>query len=471
MTGDKGLPLRYFLYVVFKHKQMIAVLFFSIVLTVLVGNLLMKPVYQSSAKILLEKQRDDEKALLFQMNLGTDYSQYNWVNAEVEILRSRPVVERVIRQLHLMEQLETPDAGSNDSLRLNRAIEKFFGSYVLETTKDAPVITIRFNSSSPVLAARVVEAIIENYKKYRQELVAKSTQFQFVNRQLEQVRRELQELENKAVNYTATSGLAMPEEYGKILYEKLADYEKQLTQVRANRIALQTRLNMLKRQLSDSTSVTIPVTHNKDVPSEVEYIVKLRTKLLDLQLKREKLLEKFTPEYVEVRDVEKEIATVQQKLRESASKYLTSQETELRALYSQEQVLEKNIADIQEEIRKFVQERHQIQQISRQIKEKQELYSVLRKQAEEMRISLAKAEGGVLIKVISPPVVPVDPIRPRRKLNVILSVVLALIVSLGSAFASEYFRKTFSSVEEVENLLGVPVLASIHDFRDVKLLE
>lgn len=471
MTGDKGLPVRYLLYVLFKHKQMITVLFFSIVATVTVGNLLMKPVYESSAKILLEKQHEDEKALLYQMNLGTDYSQYNWVNAEVEIMRSRPVVVRTIRQLHLMDAVEEEGEALSDSLRLNRAIERFYNSFVLETTKDAPVITIRYTSHNPVLAARIVNALIDNYKKYRQELAAKNNQYRFVEQQLLQVRQQLQELEKQAMQYTASSGLAIPDEYGKILYEKLADYEKQLTQVRASRIALQTRLNLLKQQLADSGAVTIPVTKSKDVPSEVEYIVKLRTRLLDLELKREKLLEKFTPEYVEVRDVEKEIATVRAKLRESAGKYLTSQETELRALLSQEQVLEQNIQDIQQEIRRFVQDRHQIQQVRQQINEKKEIYSVLRKQAEEMRISLAKAEGGVVVKVISPAVVPINPIRPRRKLNVMLSVVLALVVALGAAFASEYFRKTFSSVEEVEHLLGVPVLASIHDFRDTKLLQ
>lgn len=467
MVKEKGLPVRYFLYVLFKHKQMILILFFSIVLTVIVGNLLMKPVYEATGKILLERQSDDEKALLFRMNLNPDYSRYNWVNAEVEILQSRPVIIRVIKDVGLMKEMAARSAATrNDSLLIAQAVESFRGSLRLETTKDAPVITIKFDHQNPEIAARVVSSLIQNYKNYRHNIFVNDTKYQFLQAQLAETEKELRQLQNEAVDFKVKSGLALPQEYGKILYAKLGDFEKQLTLVHANRIALEAQVALLKQQIARGQMISLPEWKGENKSAEVDYLMQLRNRLLDLQLQREKLLEKYTPEYQEVQHLNTEISVLNGKLKEAVNQYLLGVQSKLESLALQEEVLKENISEIRRQIRQFVVQENKIAQLKQGIGEKQEIYSVLRKQQEEARISLAKMEGGVDVRIISPPSVPVSPVRPRRKLNVLLSIVVALFVSLGASFASEYFSRTFSSVEEVEAALGVPVLASIHEYHE-----
>ena len=131
---------------------------------------------------------------------------------------------------------------------------------------------------------------------------------------------------------------------------------------------------------------------------------------------------------------------------------------------SEEAVLQKNIEKIKREIKTFSRQQFELEQLSRGIEESQEVYSILLKQREEARISLAKAEKGVNIKIISPPSVPVDPVSPNRRLNVILAVLVGACVSLGAAFGSELLKPSIRTPEDVETSLGVPVLGSIRHF-------
>ncbi|MDA1602335.1 Wzz/FepE/Etk N-terminal domain-containing protein [Bacillus cereus group sp. RP37] len=54
-----------------------------------------------------------------------------------------------------------------------------------------------------------------------------------------------------------------------------------------------------------------------------------------------------------------------------------------------------------------------------------------------------------------------SPIKPRPMVNVVIVFVLGLIASVGLAFLLEYLDNTVKKEEDVENLLGLPVLGIV----------
>ncbi|WML41551.1 Wzz/FepE/Etk N-terminal domain-containing protein [Neobacillus sp. OS1-2] len=64
---------------------------------------------------------------------------------------------------------------------------------------------------------------------------------------------------------------------------------------------------------------------------------------------------------------------------------------------------------------------------------------------------LAKAEVGEHL----------SPIKPQPLLNVGIALVVGLMVGVGAAFLLDYFDTTIKSEEEIEKLIGVPVLGTI----------
>ncbi|MED1114673.1 YveK family protein [Bacillus paramycoides] len=54
-----------------------------------------------------------------------------------------------------------------------------------------------------------------------------------------------------------------------------------------------------------------------------------------------------------------------------------------------------------------------------------------------------------------------SPIKPNKKLNIAIAFVVGLMASVGIAFLLEYLDNTLKKEEEIEKLLGVPVLGVV----------
>ncbi len=67
----------------------------------------------------------------------------------------------------------------------------------------------------------------------------------------------------------------------------------------------------------------------------------------------------------------------------------------------------------------------------------------------------------VSVRVIQTATVPAKPVKPNKRLNIILAVVLGISSGLGIAFSSEYVGQRVSSPEMAESRLGLPVLATV----------
>ncbi len=102
---------------------------------------------------------------------------------------------------------------------------------------------------------------------------------------------------------------------------------------------------------------------------------------------------------------------------------------------------------------------------SNYIKEKLLLDSVrMRSQTQTMELAMPK----VAISVKEPAEAPDKPALPRVGLNLALGALVGLVLGLGLAFFIEYLDMSVKTMEDVEKLLGVPVLAIIP--RNIRLL-
>ncbi len=99
------------------------------------------------------------------------------------------------------------------------------------------------------------------------------------------------------------------------------------------------------------------------------------------------------------------------------------------------------------------------------IKEKMLLDGV-RTRAQTQMMELAMPRVAVSVKQVAEP--PSYAARPRVGLNLALGALVGLIVGLGLAFFIEYLDTSVKTMEDVESLLGVPVLAIIP--KNIKLL-
>ena len=92
------------------------------------------------------------------------------------------------------------------------------------------------------------------------------------------------------------------------------------------------------------------------------------------------------------------------------------------------------------------------------IKEKT-LFDGVRPRAQTQTMELAMPRFAVSVKQVAEP--PSFPARPRVGLNLTLGALVGLVIGIGLAFFIEYLDTSVKTMDDVEGLLGVPVLAII----------
>lgn len=68
------------------------------------------------------------------------------------------------------------------------------------------------------------------------------------------------------------------------------------------------------------------------------------------------------------------------------------------------------------------------------------------------------------IQIIESVKIPQNPVSPNKIINIAIAFLLGLIISLGLSFLFEFIDNTFKNKEQMEEILGLPVLGVIPDF-------
>jgi len=90
--------------------------------------------------------------------------------------------------------------------------------------------------------------------------------------------------------------------------------------------------------------------------------------------------------------------------------------------------------------------------------------SIANSMAEEFSKAVIEIKKVDSVSIVDSAVTPTNPVKPNKKLNVLIAFVVGLMASVGLVFLLEYFDNTIKTSNDVENLLGIPVLGVIPNY-------
>ena len=97
--------------------------------------------------------------------------------------------------------------------------------------------------------------------------------------------------------------------------------------------------------------------------------------------------------------------------------------------------------------------------LQRNMDTSQQLYDTLVAKVKESGVVASGASSNIRIVEIAS--TPIDPVKPNKKKNLLLSIILGVFGGVGLAFFLEYLDQTVRTEEDVQDLLGLPVLSVI----------
>ena len=314
------------------------------------------------------------------------------------------------------------------------------------------IINIKVISENAEESALVANAVARAYRDYnikeknRKTFKTKS----FVEEQLRLTSNRLTQAEEELRAFREGYSLISMDDQTRNTLDRLNDVEIEFEKVKKQKKEVESQLKMIeeKAKLSPEKFERTLIVPDRDSP-----IFGLRGKLSDLFLKRETLLIDFTEKHPQIVEVNDQIQAVILEITK-----------ELKAFYS---ILATREADLLTKLNRLKQENQSLPEkalklvrMQRELQLQESLYAQLKTKYQE---TLIQESGKVEeVSIVKPALVPAAPHNIPSKVTIIFTgIVMGLFMGIVFAFGEEVFDTSMGNIEDVENLLQVPVLGMI----------
>lgn len=433
------------------------------------------PIYEASVTLKIEPQTKSSLADIFA-------GQYTYtrpeISTEVELIKSRSNLEKVIENLNLIEYYKNRFPGSGvDIYSLANMLSNMI---TVSPVKDTSIVRIAVQNPDPELAKNIANELAKVYNELLQKFSKSeyTVRREFIEEQIPKLESELKQLEDELRKFKEKHGIyVLNVEVQNLLNtvynfdNQINQYKIQLEETRAKIIALNEQLKRTNQKIVSSETVSInPV------------VAQLRSKLAELQVELAALLNNYSENDQRVRDTRKKIEETERMLRSEVEKIVTAQVQTLNPdyqnIYSQlieaharYEMINSTIAAVERIREKYTTKvaqlpavEQQLLQLERDRKVKESLYSLLLEKLEETRISEAGVIGRATI--VDPAIKPTVPVKPNKKLLLAVASVLGFFLGIMMVFIVEIFDKTITDEEYIKHLLkDKPILGRIPEIQ------
>ncbi|WP_353804591.1 polysaccharide biosynthesis tyrosine autokinase [Acinetobacter baumannii] len=151
-------------------------------------------------------------------------------------------------------------------------------------------------------------------------------------------------------------------------------------------------------------------------------------------------------------------AELEQKQAEMAAKY-TAEHPAMREINGQLAAINKQIGELNSTLKQLPDVQRQYLQLYREVEVKTQLYTALLNSYQQLRIAQAGEIGNV--RIVDTAVEPVEPIKPKKLLVLILSVFVGGFIGALIALLRNMLRTGIKDSGQIENEMDLPVYATV----------
>jgi uncharacterized protein involved in exopolysaccharide biosynthesis len=463
--------------VLFRQRWPMLIAFAVVIIAVAISGAWI-PKYVAHMEILVRRPRADTIVTPWAnapAQIDGDKVSEEDLNSEVELLTSEDLLRNVILATGSNEGhvLATDRA---DEVKIATAVRDLSKDLKVEALRKSNILSASYQSRDPEVAAKILKALAAAYIDKHSEVYRSSGEFKFFDQQTEQYRQSLDQAQQHLTEFTQESGIVSAQTERDSSLQRAEEFDSAAHQAEAAAMETQQRIRTLQAQLQAVQPRMTTVMRTSENPVLMQ---QLKSTLLNLELKRTELLTKYEPSHRLVQENDEQIAQARSAISAEENKpireettdqdpnyqwikaELTKAQADLGGLKARATASSSMAEQYREAARRFDQHGVVQQDLLRTAKTQEENYLLYMRKREEARISAALDERGILNVTISEqPVVPALPVRSPLIIGM-LTFVVALAVSLSTAFVIDSMDPTFRTPDELARYLGVPGLAAL----------
>ena len=472
------------------------------------------PVYRSSATLLINSS-EKTKVVSVEELISSEATSENF-QTQIEILRSKRLVQRVVEEMDLTTHWEfNPELDRPPEFDTENAIGQFlanffkhFGSanasnaasdYTLNSdkvqkfavnrlrsnvaivpVKDTTLVRIKVDAEDPDMAFKIAnqygESYIEDILETKQKVTGKASVW--LDKRLAGLKEKLVQSEARLVEFREKNGLVdlggrvggLKEQQIAVLTARSVDAEREKRELQVLLAEIDSVVGPVRSGDSEvSISVVDGARGRSPILKEYESLSVINSNSAVQQLRREMLDEERVLEELRTRYGEKHPLVISAKSNlDVAIQTLDIQiERIISSVRKQYDLAQANARALESQLNReeratYVLDRKQIEmnQLEREVEANRSLYRTFSTRARDANPS--EGIGAAVIASISDPAtISSNPVFPRTKFTLQVCFILSLLGFSFLAVMTEKYRNTVQGVDAVVSKLGLPMLGLV----------
>jgi len=488
--GEEQLDLRDYLRVILKRRWTIITVFAVIFISVGIYTYTATPIYTATTRLVIEKENPNVVSIEEVMAVdssGTDYYQ-----TQYKIIESRSVAREVISRLDLNESEEFFPEPKDDILsNLKRSVREtihswkegiqsllksgedkadastveldpdsalvsaFIGRIEVSPIRSSRLVDVGFEAKDPLLATRIVNTLAKAYIDQNLEIKLRAAQdaVKWLHERIEVERKKVEQAEQALLRYKEEHDIItdFTSDTEHVTAQKLAQLNAQVVDAEAIRVEAETRYQQaLRLKGSPDMLDSIPEVLNNELIREIKAME------VDLYKRMSELSKKYGRNHPQMVAIEAELKTLERRKQQEINRVINSLKNHYEVAVAKEESLKLALANQKKESLELNQKAIQYSVLNREVESAREMYNLLIKRFKETTLTEDMRTGN--IRVIDQAEVPRSPVKPNKKLNLLLGLIVGLVAGTGLAFFFEYLDNTIKIPDDLKQHLKIPYL-------------
>jgi len=439
------------------------------------------PVYRASATILVEASKP-KIVSIEEVYSSLAGAQREYYQTQFEILKSRELAARLVRQLKLAEHPQfkpgaqppafyekwLPKGFFGDDDRESASLEQIERRVIRAVQRDitpqlvrnSQLIRIAFDSRDPELAAAVPNALAEIYiesdLESRMQMNRKASAF---------LTGQTAELKKKVAE--AEQALQAFREREKIIDTKTLSQSgvtRQVEELNTSLIEARRRRNEAQYAYQQVTALAQGKSQEslESLPAIQKHplVLKLREAEAEAERRYTDASKRYGAEHPRMITAESELKSARENARRGLAGAVQTVTREFESARANEASIERTLNAAKGDIQNLNRKEFQLAALEREVATSRQFYDMFMQRYKETSIS--GEMHSPIARVVDPAIVPSGPSGPNKRLIVGLSLLAALLVAISLALLLERLDNTIKSSHEVETRLGVPTLGVLN---------
>ena len=433
-----------------RRKFMIAAIAILGTAAALLLTLRVTPLYKSVATIEVQRQetRIIESASIDPVSIADN----EYMATQYALIKSRALAERVVEILDLANDPRYADSELGREARVRSAAAKITDNLRVSPEGRSRVVNISFVSDDPREAARIANAIVENFIDGSMERKFNTTSYarKFLNERLVTARETLQNAERSLVEYAQAEEILDLSTSGgntSLDADALVTLNQELAKAQSERIIAEQRY---RENLSSET--TQEVLDNED-------LARLRALKTELTAEYQEKLGTFKPGYPDMVKLQARIDAIDEEMDQVKATIVLASEASFKAAAAREQSLNERIRDLKGSVQDERGRKIQYTILQREVDTARTQYEALLQRLKE--VSIAGGVGSSQISFVDRAVPAALPFEPNLFRNLLQALILSLAAGIGLAFGLNYIDDTIKTPEDLKQKIGLPAIGVI----------